>query len=178
MNSWGRKMVRHLILLKTPENVRSYWQKLQANTEKMSALAYTNPPSGQNFARGYLENHLRYLRNFFFYLHEFEMSINYANFSKIHYQWLQIQKKNDDYKWNDPLLKWPICCFLWISEVTIEGKQLDHISRNVREVPFRKAQRVSPYPTFLSFELTSSASGVVTKQIFASKSFAFRRCFC
>ena len=27
--------------------------------------------------------------------------------------------------------------------VTIEGKQLDHISRNVREVPFRRAQRVS-----------------------------------
>ena len=33
--------------------------------------------------------------------------------------------------------------FCELTAVTIEGKQLDHISRNVREVPFRRAQRVS-----------------------------------
>ena len=33
--------------------------------------------------------------------------------------------------------------FCELTAVTIEGKQLDHISRNVREVPFQKAQRVS-----------------------------------
>ena len=31
--------------------------------------------------------------------------------------------------------------FCELTAVTIEGKQLDHISRNVREVPFRRAQR-------------------------------------
>ena len=33
--------------------------------------------------------------------------------------------------------------FCELTAVTIEGKQLDHISRNVREVLFRRAQRVS-----------------------------------
>ena len=33
--------------------------------------------------------------------------------------------------------------FCELTAVIIEGKQLDHISRNVREVPFRRAQRVS-----------------------------------
>ena len=33
--------------------------------------------------------------------------------------------------------------FCELTAVTIEGKQLDYISRNVREVPFRRAQRVS-----------------------------------
>ena len=37
----------------------------------------------------------------------------------------------------------PIAAFCELTAVTIEGKQLDHISRNVREVPFRRAQRVS-----------------------------------
>ena len=32
--------------------------------------------------------------------------------------------------------------FCELTAVTIEGNQLDHISRNVREVPFRRAQRV------------------------------------
>ena len=33
--------------------------------------------------------------------------------------------------------------FCELTAVTIEGKQLDHISWNVREVPFQRAQRVS-----------------------------------
>ena len=33
--------------------------------------------------------------------------------------------------------------FCELTAVIIEGKQLDHISWNVREVPFRRAQRVS-----------------------------------
>ena len=37
----------------------------------------------------------------------------------------------------------PVSAFCELTAVTIEGKQLDHISRNVREVPFRRAQRVS-----------------------------------
>ena len=33
--------------------------------------------------------------------------------------------------------------FCELTAVTIEGKQLDHICWNVREVPFQRAQRVS-----------------------------------
>ena len=33
--------------------------------------------------------------------------------------------------------------FCELTAVTIEGKQLDHISWNVREVPFQRAQRIS-----------------------------------